>query len=111
MTFNDNAQLDTSQVESGGGSRGGGFGGGSRGGGGQLPGGMKVGGGIGGLIVLVLVLVFGGGQLLGGDGSGGSAGGLGGQSSRQLQPGQGFCLLSVPRVHRYHESVNTATAI
>ena len=92
MTFNDNAQLDTSQVESGGGSRGGGFGGGGRsgggGGGGQLPGGMKVGGGIGGLIVLVLVLVFGGGQLLGDGGSDGSAGGLGGQSSRQLQPAQ-----------------------
>jgi len=49
MTFNENAQLDTSQV-SGGGS----------GGGGGFPGGMQVGGGIGGLILLVLVFVFGG---------------------------------------------------
>ena len=59
MTFNENAQLDTSQVESGGG---GGFGGGRAG----FPGGLQVGGGIGGLIVLVLMLIFGGGAF-GGD--------------------------------------------
>ncbi|BDZ58141.1 hypothetical protein FB554_1398 [Barrientosiimonas humi] len=55
MTFNDNAQLDTSQVESGG-SGGGGFGGG---GGGALPGGVGV-GGIGGLILLLIMMFFGG---------------------------------------------------
>ena len=72
MSFNDNAQLDTSQVESGGS---GGFGGG--GGGGGFPGGIQVGGGIGGLILLVLMLIFGGGKILGGGGdSGGSSGGL-----------------------------------
>ena len=53
MTFNENAELDTSQVESGGRS--------SRG----LPGGLQVGGGIGGLIVLILMVVFGG-DLIGG---------------------------------------------
>ncbi len=77
MTFNDNAQLDTSQVESGGSS-------GGRGGGG-FPGGIQVGGGIGGLILLILTLVFGGNVLGGGDsGSTGSAGG----SSEQLQTDQ-----------------------
>ena len=62
MTFNENAQLDTSQVESGG--SGGGFGGG--GGRGGFPGGIQVGGGIGGLIMLILMLIFGGGAI-GGD--------------------------------------------
>ncbi len=61
MSFNDGAQLDTSQVSSGGS---GGFGRG--GGGGGFPGGIQVGGGIGGLILLVLVIVFGGGVLDGG---------------------------------------------
>ena len=46
MSFNDNVTLDTSQVRSGGG-------------GGGAPGGMVVGGGIGGLVLLVLALVFG----------------------------------------------------
>ncbi|GAB3882490.1 KPN_02809 family neutral zinc metallopeptidase [Terrabacter terrigena] len=78
MSFNDNAQLDTSQVESGGG---GGFGGG----GGGFPGGIQVGGGIGGLILLVLMLIFGGGKILGGGDSGGSAGGL---QSQQLDSSQ-----------------------
>ncbi len=45
MSFNDNVQLDTSQVGSGG-----------RGG---APGGMVVGGGIGGIILLVIALIFG----------------------------------------------------
>ncbi len=48
MSFNDNATLDTSQVESGGS-------GGGRGG----PGGLVVGGGVGGIILLILALVFG----------------------------------------------------
>ncbi len=65
MSFNENVQLDTSQVESGGGS--GGFGGGGRGGGGGFPGGIQVGGGIGGLIMLILALIFGGGFLGGGN--------------------------------------------
>ena len=78
MSFNENAQLDTSQVESGGG----GFG---RGGGGSFPGGIQIGGGIGGLILLVLMLIFGGGSILGGDSDGGSTGGL---PSQQLQPQQ-----------------------
>jgi predicted metalloprotease len=78
MTFNDNARLDTSQVESGRSS--GGLGGGG------FPGGIKVGGGIGGLIMLVLLLVFGGGQILGGGGSGDTS--TSGGSSQQLDPGQ-----------------------
>ncbi|MDC5697405.1 neutral zinc metallopeptidase [Intrasporangium calvum] len=82
MSFNENAQLDTSQVQSGGG---GGFGRGG-GGGGNFPGGIQVGGGIGGLILLVLMLIFGGGNILGGD-SGGSGSG-GGLPSQQLQPEQ-----------------------
>src|SRR6478672_12390891 len=81
MSFNDNAQLDTSQVESGGS---GGFGGGG-GGGGGFPGGIQVGGGIGGLILLVLMLIFGGGKILGGGDSGSTAGGL---PSQQLQSDQ-----------------------
>ena len=62
MTFNDNVQLDTSQATSGG-SSGGGYGGG-----GNFPGGIQVGGGIGGLILLVLVFIFGG-NVLGGGGT------------------------------------------
>jgi hypothetical protein len=79
MTFNDDAQLDTSQVESG---RGGSFGGG----GGGFPGGIQVGGGIGGLIVLVLLLIFGGGRLLGGGDSGDA--GVGGLPAQQLDNSQ-----------------------
>ena len=45
MSFNDNVTLDTSQVRSGGG--------------GGAPGGMVVGGGIGGIVMLVLALIFG----------------------------------------------------
>ncbi|MFC0359588.1 MULTISPECIES: neutral zinc metallopeptidase [Kytococcus] len=61
MTFNDNANLDTSQVSGGGG--GGGFGRGAVIGGG---------GGIGGLVLLLLVYFLGGGDMLGGGGGGGS---------------------------------------
>lgn len=87
MTFNDNAQLDTSQVGSGGGRGGGG--GGLPGG---LPGGVGV-GGIGGVILLILMVLFGG-DLTGGGGGGGlpgmnvsqvGAGGTGGdQVSEQI---------------------------
>jgi uncharacterized protein len=77
MSFNDSAQLDTSQVQSGGSGGGGG--------GGGFPGGIQVGGGIGGLILLVLMLIFGGGKILGGGDSGTSAGGL---PSQQLESGQ-----------------------
>jgi uncharacterized protein len=77
MSFNDSAQLDTSQVQ-GGGSGGGG-------GGGGFPGGIQVGGGIGGLILLVLMLIFGGGRILGGGDSGSTTGGL---PSQQLQSDQ-----------------------
>jgi predicted metalloprotease len=59
MTFNPNARLDVSQVEGRLGSGGGGFGGG----------GIRIGGGIGGLILLVLVLIFGGNGLLGDGGT------------------------------------------
>ncbi len=55
MTFNENVRLDTSQVEAG--RRGRATGRGSR------PGRIQVGGGIGGLILLVIVLIFGGGSL------------------------------------------------
>ena len=79
MTFNDNARLDTSQVEAG---RGGG------GGGGGFPGGIQVGGGIGGLILLIVMLIFGGQSILGGGGVGDSSSTGGGLPSQQLQPGQ-----------------------
>ena len=59
MSFNENVQLDTSQVESGGRSSGGGFGRS----GGSFPGGIQVGGGIGGLILLILMMIFGGGEI------------------------------------------------
>lgn len=65
MTFNEGAQLDTSQVQSGGSRGSGGFGGG--GGGGR--GGIAVGGGIGGLVILVLMMLFGGNLLGGGTGT------------------------------------------
>ena len=45
MSFNDNANLDTSQVESGGSGVG--------------RGGLAVGGGVGGIVVLILTLLFG----------------------------------------------------
>jgi uncharacterized protein len=77
MTFNDNAQLDTSQVESGGSSGGGG---------GGFPGGIQVGGGIGGLILLIVTLIFGGNVLGGGGDSGGSSSGS--APSQQLQTDQ-----------------------
>lgn len=64
MSFNDDAGLDTSQVGSGG------FGGGGR----MIPGGVGV-GGVGGVILLVLYLVFGG-DLSGGP-SGSQPGGQG----------------------------------
>jgi predicted metalloprotease len=63
VTFNENVQLDTSQATSGGSSGGGGYGGG-----GNFPGGIQVGGGIGGLILLILVFIFGG-NVLGGGGT------------------------------------------
>lgn len=44
MSFNDDVSLDTSQVESGGGG---------------APGGLAVGGGIGGIIMLIIALIFG----------------------------------------------------
>ena len=77
MSFNDNAQLDTSQVQSGGSGGGGG--------GGGFPGGIQVGGGIGGLILLVIMLIFGGTKILGGGDSGSTTGGL---PSQQLQSDQ-----------------------
>jgi len=67
MSFNDNANLDTSQVESGGG--------GGRGG-------LAVGGGVGGLIVLVLTLLFGGNL------TGGTDTTLPSGQNTQLDPGQ-----------------------
>jgi uncharacterized protein len=83
MSFNDNADLDTSQVEGGGG------GGGMFSGGGMPGGGIAVGGGAGGILLLILFLVFGGG-LGGGTGdSGGSSQGTQGSSldQGQVQPG------------------------
>jgi len=83
MSFNENVQLDTSQVTGGGSGGGGGFGGG---GGGGFPGGVQVGGGIGGIILLILGLVFGGGAL-GGSGTSDPGTTAQGQGS-VLQPGQ-----------------------
>ena len=68
MSFNDNANLDTSQVESGGG--------GGRGG-------LAVGGGIGGIVVLILTLLFGGNITSGGTSSSPNPG-----QNAQLDPGQ-----------------------
>jgi uncharacterized protein len=81
MSFNDNARLDTSQVEAG---RSSGPGGGGR----NFPGGIQVGGGLGGLILLVLMLVFGGQSVLGGGGVGDSSGSGSGLPSQELQQGQ-----------------------
>lgn len=66
MTFNDNAQLDTSQVESGG-----------SGGGGVAPGGIAV-GGIGGLILMIIMVLL--------NGLGGAGGGTGGQTGGGAGP-------------------------
>ncbi len=71
MSFNDNADLDTSQVEGGGG-------GGGMFGGGMPGGGIAVGGGAGGILLLILYFVFGGLS----DSGGGST------SPGQLQQGQ-----------------------
>jgi uncharacterized protein len=68
MSFNDNANLDTSQVESGGG--------GGRGG-------LAVGGGVGGIVVLILTLLFGGNLT-----DSGTNGSLSPGQSTQLDPGQ-----------------------
>ncbi len=68
MSFNDNANLDTSQVESGGG--------GGRGG-------LAVGGGIGGLVVLILTLLFGGNLT-----DGGTSGSPNPGQNTQVDPGQ-----------------------
>jgi len=72
MSFNDDASLDTSQVQGGGGGRGG----------------LVVGGGAGGIIVLILTLLFGG-NLTGGspDGTGTDTRVNPGQDTR-LDPGQ-----------------------
>jgi len=59
MSFNDDANLDTSQVESGGGR------------GGASRGGLVIGGGAGGIIVLILTLLFGGNVSGDGDTDGG----------------------------------------
>lgn len=77
MSFNENVQLDTSQVQ-GGGSGGGG--------GGGFPGGIQVGGGIGGIILLILGLIFGG-NVLGGSGTSDPSVAQPGSSS-QLDPSQ-----------------------
>jgi predicted metalloprotease len=69
MSFNEDANLDTSQVESGGGGGG--------------PGGMAIGGGVGGIIVLILTLLFGG-DITGG----GTAGSPNPGQDTQLIPGQ-----------------------
>ena len=82
MTFNDNVQLDTSQATSGGSSGGGGYGGG-----GNFPGGIQVGGGIGGLILLVLMFVFGG-NVLGGGGTQDSGSGQSQGQGSSLDPNQ-----------------------
>ena len=83
MSFNENVQLDTSQVESGGRSSGGGFGRS----GGSFPGGIQVGGGIGGLILLILMMIFGGGAIGGGNTQIPDSSTTGNQSS-PLDPGQ-----------------------
>ncbi len=68
MSFNDNANLDTSQVESGGSGVG--------------RGGLAVGGGVGGIVVLILTLLFGGNIT-----NGGTDGSLNPGPNTQLDPG------------------------
>lgn len=77
MTFNDNVRLDTSQVQHGGGG----------GSGGGFPGGIQVGGGLGGLVILVLMLVFGQG-VIGGSGTQAPDGSSGVGPASPLDPGQ-----------------------
>lgn len=67
MTFNDNAGIGTGDVSSGGSSGGGG------GGGIGMPGGVAV-GGVGGVIVMILMVLFGGDLTGGSGGSGGFPG-------------------------------------
>jgi len=76
MSFNDDADLDTSQVESGGS------------GGGGHRGGLVIGGGAGGIILLILTLLFGGDITGGGDTDGGIDPGQDTRlDSGQVQPG------------------------
>jgi hypothetical protein len=77
MKFNDNASLDTSQVQDRRGGDGGGFGGFGGGGfggggfgGGRRGGGLAVGGGGLGLVVIVVIVLF---NVLGGSGDGGGS--------------------------------------
>jgi len=81
MSFNDDANLDTSQVESAGGGRG------------MGGGGLVVGGGAGGIIVLILTLLFGG-TITGGGANGSITGGgaNGSITGTQVNPGQGTVL-------------------
>jgi predicted metalloprotease len=85
MSFNDDAGLDTSQVEGGGGGsgRGGGFGGGFgggglSGGGGFGGGGIAVGGGLGTIVLLVVIALL---THFGGGGSSGTSGSTAGAQS------------------------------
>jgi predicted metalloprotease len=71
MRYNPRARLDNSQVENRRGRGGGGFGGGGFPVGGRGPG-LRVGGGVGGLIVLIIILVLQS-QLGGGGGGDGTA--------------------------------------
>jgi predicted metalloprotease len=77
MSFNDQARLDTSQVESGG-----------RGGGGGIPGGLvPIGGGVGGIILLVVIFVL---KAALGGGTAGTLPALGDGSSGSTGPGSDF---------------------
>ena len=68
MSFNDDANLDTSQVEGGGGGR---------------RGGLAIGGGVGGIVLLILALLFGGDIT-----DGGTGGGLNPGQDTELNSGQ-----------------------
>lgn len=73
MTFNDNANIDTSDVSSGG----------SGGGGGGLrPGGIAVGGGVGGLVLTIIIVLVS--NYLGGGGTGPTAGVQQGGATNQI---------------------------
>ena len=81
MSFNDNVTLDTSQVRTGGGGGG--------------PGGMVVGGGLGGIVMLILALIFG---INPGDVGGGTS----------PDQGQGRCRRAVTRTPRRSPSAGPA---
>ncbi len=89
MKFNDNAQLDTSQVQDTRGSAGGGFGGGGGLGGINIGKGGLAGGGLG-IVAVIAIVLF---SMFSGGGSGGGLGGTGSGGAGSAGAGSGGGLL------------------